>query len=615
MSKAVLPPVFFVSLFILLSGVAYCQVPADKTDTFFLVKKKGLLGKLGKSISTSADESDPVIKANPFLLYSGKAIRNIKIVRLGFERDINDTSKYHNDFGAIVANAFHTKTKAAVIANNLFFETGDRINPFLLADNERHLREQLFIQDALISIEKISGCSDSVDMLVVVKDVFSIGGGADITSAKKMQFELKDENLQGSGSKLAFSLLYDSDRKPNFGFGAEFLKRNVKGTFINWTAGFKSFKGAFNSSRNEETIFYTGFEKPLVSPYIPWVGAINVSFNKTKNNYLADSVYQRDFRYSYQNMDGWFGYNFGSQRLLRKNLPSRFRKFIAIRAFYQHFTSLPDTAVKKFDIRYSNVTGVLASASIFKQNFFRTNFIYGFGRNEDVQEGFNLSLISGWINKSDTVSTNIRSRPYFGLEGIRSHLNTKGFFSTYTLRIGAYLYKKKWEDLDILLYVDHFTRKKKINDSWFFRQFYSAGFTRQILATLNQPLYLNSVFGLPYFNNGTIQADLRCTAKTEAVFYNLTKFWGFRFAPFIFGDMCLVKPAREKFSQSELYSAVGAGLRTRNENLVFGTIELKAFYFPRTIQDMGNWRVEVNSNIRFKYSDIFSRKPDFIVPN
>ena len=154
-----------------------------------------------------------------------------------------------------------------------------------------------------------------------------------------------------------------------------------------------------------------------------------------------------------------------------------------------------------------------------------------------------------------------------------------------------------------------------MGNNWYYRQFYSAGFTKQIAQALNQPLYLNSIFGLPYFNNGTIQADLRCTAKTEAVFYNLTKFWGFRLAPFIFADMCLVKPAKEEFSQSELYSAVGAGIRTRNENLVFGTIELKAFYFPRTIQDMGKWRVELNSNIRFKYSNIFSRKPDFIVAN
>ena len=615
MLKPVLPPVFFISLIMLMANVAYSQQPADKTDTFFLVKKKGLLGKLGQSISTSADETEPVKKINPYIRYSGKTIRNIKIVRLGFEREINDTTKYNNNFGAIVANAFHKKTKATVISNNLFFGTGDKVNPFLLADNERHLREQPFMQDALIVVEKIAGNNDYVDVLVLVKDVFSLGGGANVSSTKYMQFELKDENLGGSGSKLAFNLLYDYDRKPKTGFGAEFLKRNIKGTFINWTVGFKSYNSAFNSGRNEESVFYSSFEKPLVSPYIHWIGTLDLSLNKTKNNYLADSVYLKDFKYSYQNVDGWIGYVFGHQQELRKHQQSRLRKFIAIRGLYRHFSFLPDTVIKRFDYRYTDITGVLASASIFRQDFFRTNFIYGFGRNEDVPEGFNLSLIAGWINKKDSIANNVRSRPYYALEGIRSHLNKKGFFSTYTLRIGGYAYKKNWEDLDILLNVDHFTRKKKIGNKWYYRQFYSAGFTRQILPVLNQPLYLNSIFGLPYFNNGSIQADLRCTAKTEAVFYNLTKFLGFRFAPFIFGDVCLIKPTKEKFSQSELYSAIGAGVRTRNESLVFGTIELKAFYFPRIIQDMGNWRVELSSNIRFKYSNILIRKPDFIVAN
>ena len=430
-----------------------------------------------------------------------------------------------------------------------------------------------------------------------------------------MRFEVKDENIRGSGSKLSVNWLYDYNRNPRIGFGAEFLKRNIRGTFLNWTTGFKSYNNAFNSGRNEESFFYTSFEKPLVSLYIPWIGALDLSIRKTKNNYIVDSVYQQNFRYNYAVADGWFGYNFGSQRLLHKNMETRFRKFIAIRGLYQHFNLLPQKTESNFDYRYINVNGILASVSIFKQNFFRTNFIYGFGRNEDVQEGFNLSAIGGWINKKDSINNNTRSRPYYALEGIRSHLNKKGFFGTYTLRIGGYLYKQKLEDFDILLNVDHFTKKKKLSSQWYYRQFYSAGFTRQLSPALNQPLYLSSVFGLPYFNNGDIQADLRCTAKTEAVFYNLQKFWGFRFAPFIFSDWCLIKRTKEKLATSELYGAFGAGVRTRNENLIFGTVELRAYYFPRKIPYMSSWRVELNSNIRFKYSNIFSRKPDFISAN
>ncbi|HMW27697.1 MAG TPA: hypothetical protein PKC51_13685, partial [Ferruginibacter sp.] len=62
-------------------------------------------------------------------------------------------------------------------------------------------------------------------------------------------------------------------------------------------------------------------------------------------------------------------------------------------------------------------------------------------------------------------------------------------------------------------------------------------------------------------------------------------------------------------------SAWGGGVRTRNENLVLGTIELRGYFFPRVSGDMNNWKVELNSNIRFRYRSSFIRRPDVIIAN
>ena len=593
----------------------FAQKPVIETDTFFLAKKKGLMGQLGKSLNTNDNDEEQVIRKNPFIKHLGKKIRDIKIVVLGFERNIADTTKINRSIGVGIANAFHKNSQSKVIANNLFFVSGDKLNPFLMADNERHLREQPFIQDALIEVEKIPGKVDEIDILVIVKDVFSLGAGIDFASSKKIKMDVKEENLGGTGAKLALFSLYDEDRNPKFGYGLEYLNRNINGSFLNWLVGFKSFNNAFNSGRNEEATFYTSFERPLVSAYIPWIGALDISINSTFNNYVSDSLYKSDFKYSYQKVDGWLGYNLGSQKLLRKNIQSRVRKFIAVRTLYQHFSQLPDEVQRNFDYRYTNITGVLGSVSVLKQNFYRANFIYGFGRNEDLPEGFNVSLIGGWVNKKDSISSNFRSRPYYAVEALRSHFNKKGFFSTYTLRMGGFVYRGRWEDIDILLNVDRFSKKNIINSRWYYRQFYSASLTRQFNPVLNQPLFINSNFGLPYFDNGNIKADLRGALKTESVFYNLKKFAGFRFAPFVFVDACFIKPTSSSFSQSDLFTALGVGFRTRNENLVFGTIEFKGFYFPRTILGMGNWRVQASTNVRFKYNSVFIKKPDFIIAN
>ena len=108
---------------------------------------------------------------------------------------------------------------------------------------------------------------------------------------------------------------------------------------------------------------------------------------------------------------------------------------------------------------------------------------------------------------------------------------------------------------------------------------------------------------------------MRTTAKAEAVFFNMRKFFGFRFAPFIFTDMIFLKPSGRQIDKTNGYTAVGGGIRTRNENLTFGTVELRGYFFPRVNDGMKNWRVEVGTNLKFRYNSSFIRRPDFISAN
>ncbi|CAN5544032.1 hypothetical protein BH11BAC5_BH11BAC5_45490 [soil metagenome] len=611
MLKKALPFILSVLFFSFFSSALLAQDIKEEKDTFFLAKRGGLLGKLAKSISTDGPgpDGDAVKVVNPFIAHTGKIIRTIEFLRLGFERTIFDTTIIRNNFGAILANGFHKKTTVKTIKNNLFFMEGDRVHPYLLADNERHLRDQIYIQDARILIDTIAGTRDSVDVIVITKDIFPLGGSIDMSSLTKMAVQVKNENIGGSGSRLSLSSFYDIDRNPVFAYDAGFLKRNIMGSFIDWSVGFKNYRNAFNSGRAEETMLNTHLEKPLVTPYIPWIGAADISFARTSNNYLPDSLYKSDFKYSYRSSDLWFGYNFGSQRLLYKNMNTRVRKFIAIRNFYQHFTDIPGINHQLYDYRYANIRSTLGALSVFRQESYRANFIYGFGRNEDVPEGFSASLIGGITTKQD------RNRPYFGLETLMSHFSKKGFYSTYTLRMGGYTYQKRWEDIDMLFNVDHFTKLKRLKGKWLNRNFFGAGFTKQIRPVLDQPLTINSIFGLPYFRGNPAPSDMRTTVKTEIVFFNMQKFWGFRLAPFFFADMSLLTPTNQSFTKSDLYSAIGGGVRTRNENLTFGTVELRGYYFPRTVPGMKNYKIELGTNIRFRYNSVFIRKPDFVLPN
>ena len=602
----------FIFLFIVYSVCievqAYAQDPANN-DTFFLAKKKGLLGRLGKSIATNPPNEVPQKIENQYLKYKGKIIRRIELIRLGFESNIADTITKRKSFGVRIANTFHKNTSEKVIRNNLFFQEGYRLYPYLLADNERYLRELVFLKDARIFVEYAENGFDSVDVIVMTKDIFSLGANLKVDTRERGRMELQEENLGGTGTRIFLSGLYDQPRQPQYGYNGELTIRNIKGSFINWTSGFTNFSETFNTGNREETHIYSRLEKPLVTPYIPTTGSLEVGYFASSNGYHTDSLFKSDVRYTYYNIDGWFGFSLHSKRSLYLNKELKLHNFFAIRAFKEHFFTLPVKYQAQSDYRYNNFIGGLASVNIFKQLHYKTNFIYGFGRNEDVPEGYSISFIGGWIRRQ------LADRPYSGIDFTKTNFNKKGFYNNFTLRAGGFFYRHRFEDVNLLFNVEHFSRLKKMGSNWYNRFFINSGITAQINPVSNEPLYINSSYGLPYFNTENLYSDLRSTVKLESVFYNTKKILGFRFALFTFSDFIGLKPSKQDISKTALYTAFGGGIRTRNENLVFGTIELRGYYFPRTNGDMNPWKIDLSSNIRFKYNSTFIKRPDFVNAN
>jgi hypothetical protein len=60
---------------------------------------------------------------------------------------------------------------------------------------------------------------------------------------------------------------------------------------------------------------------------------------------------------------------------------------------------------------------------------------------------------------------------------------------------------------------------------------------------------------------------------------------------------------------------VGAGIRIRNESLIFGSLELRGYYFLKKNVYDENWKFDINSNVTFRYNTQLANKPDFIQVN
>ncbi|MBC7937991.1 MAG: hypothetical protein H7Y86_21800 [Rhizobacter sp.] len=605
-------PVKFLLLFIFISCA--CTVSAqkkteEKKDSFFLAKKKGIIGRIGRSISTKDRPVAPESTVDAYKQFHGKIIRHIIIKPVGFNYRLGDSVPAKKNFPVKIANALHLNSTTELIRKNLFFKEGQPFYSLQVADNDRFLRTLEYLRDAIINVVPDEETSDSVDVVVLTRDVFSIGGKFSVSSTSKLDTELSEENFGGSGNKLSLLGLYDKARKPSYGIGGEYMLRNIRGSFINWTNGFQTFKNALRSGREEERTLYSKLERPMVSRYTTVTGALEVSYNETNNSYLTDSLYKSDYKYSFFNADFWMGYNFGGKRSKLKDEADELRHFVAFRSFFNTFYSTPDKYDGGYNYLYADINGFLTSYSIYRQNFYRTNFIYGFGRREDVPVGIKAGVTAGFINKQGI------KRGYYGAEFEWNRFSQAGCLHSYTFKAGGFAGKDGLEDIDLLASINHFTKLTTLDKYWYNRNFLSVSYTRQVTPRLNEPLFLDSEFGLPYYNRGLLEGQMRTSIKMESVFYHMKKILGFRFAPFAFTDLALLQPLGKSLKKTIGYPAIGAGVRTRNENLVFGTMELRGYYIPRPIDGMKNWKIEVSTKLQFKYNSNLIRRPDFVSPN
>lgn len=582
----------------------------------YIQQRKGLIGKLARNLLRDTLRENiaaltPIRNDLVFSIYEGRVIRSVTVKGLDFGTPINDTTRVFRNWLTKMANGFHHKTRSWVVRNNLFFEPGDKVEAYLMADNERHLRDQPYLQDARIIINTADNSNDSVDVIVLSKDVLSIGGSLHIHNTRAFDVSVKDDNLAGWGDRIQGGVLYDTRRVDRMGYGMEYIKRNIAGSYIDAYAGYSNFADGMNSGRDEETTFYMRFIKPLVNQYTKFTYAAEAAWHETENQYIADTSFKKEFQYKYYNYDAWLGWNTGAFSIMNlKQNDNRLRTILGARLMKKRFELTPDTFKIKYDARYADLYAVLGSISIFGQNFYKTRYIYGFGRNEDVPEGMDVTATAGWTRK------NGQDRPYMGLDVSRNYFTSQESYYNFTFRVGGFWHKSRLEDVDVLTNLEYFSKLRTMGPRWKQRTFVSLGITGQINKVLNEELYLESTFGLrELYNARRIGGDMRAVLKSESVFFSPWTFLNFKFAPFGFANFCLLTPPGEPVKKSDLYQSLGAGLRARNESLIFGTVELRAHYFPRANFYGDHWRIDFNTNIKFKYNTQIIKRPEIIVVN
>jgi hypothetical protein len=359
-------------------------------------------------------------------------------------------------------------------------------------------------------------------------------------------------------------------------------------------------------TNREQTTEYLTLSRPLISPYSRVAGAFTISHNEAYNLYsLPDSIV---YKYRYNLLDAWVGYNLGIKLLTATNNTIRDRRFLAVRFFDRAFIQPPYQIERQYNPIYNSAMAGLAQITFFRQDYYRSQYIYGFGFTEDLPYGYNIAATIGWHKQLDL------QRPYAGINATQYIATQKGAFIKLYLRAGGFLSDGRVQDGGFLVGATAYGRLFRLQQTKV-RQYVNASYTHLYNRVTTEPLRINNEFGPRGFLSDSAFGSQRLSLQLETVFYIRFKLWGFQFAPFPYVDFTGVTPQNAPFSKSNLYTSLGGGIRARNENLVFETIEARAYFFPVAPNNMRGFKVVVNANLRYRYANNYITAPELLKLN
>lgn len=542
-----------------------------------------------------------------FAKYYGKIIRHIKIAQLNFYQNMDDSTQKKKYFGTNILTKLHRTSRKSVIKKNLFFHSGEQFYPTIMADNERFYRTIPYIRDARIIVDTIPGNSDSIDITVMTKDLFSITGSIGSLSTSTQRFSVAEMNLAGLGQSIQYMPFIDNDRKPRAGGEFTYRYYNVLGSFADLrlmasTVG----KNIVTGDRNEESGTFE-LSRPLVSQYKKFTGGILLSEARTHNVYPNLIDQGRYYKYRYTTFDMWGGINLGVKKYLTDE-KNRARTLLSFRYAKYTFHNAPLQIGNTYNYLTDSRQGALAQLTFFKQNFYQTRYFYGFGTTEDIPYGHSYSLIGGWFRQLNT------SRPYIGWDLNKYNLYSKGDILQYFLK-GGMMIQHGVQDLGYVVGATFYSRviyRNQVKIRQIMRFSYSEIINRKTL----DPLRINnSQYGLRNFGLDSTIGSRRLTFHSETIAYTPKKILGFLIAPFLASDFSLLTPPKGNLQRTALYTGVGPGFRIRNENLVFGTIEIRSLYFPKRVPGLNQFKIGMNANLRFRFNTNYVNKPDIVQLN
>jgi hypothetical protein len=541
--------------------------------------------------------------------YAGKRINSITIEQHNFLSSIDSKESNLKDIFSKIGNKLQSNSKKRAIRENIFFKEWDLFDPSIIAYNEKWLRDLSYIQDAKILAMITPYDTNQVDVIVVTKDLFSYGGELLINNKDAYAAKLNNINFLGTGNSIQVIQNFENQRSPKSGLGYDFGLSNILGTFISINAGVNQFGNNISNNVLSARKNYISVQRPILHPNSKWLGGLEYLETENENVFPGkwDTIFDQQLNYNLKHKDIWIGYQLTKQS--KRIKLNEYKQFIQYRHLENNFRARPIDYLLQLDRNYQNLKANFLSFTLVRQSVYRTRYLYGLGRYEDLPIGQSLTWTTGYSQIEKDRSA------YLGFKFEQYKLSKKENYNHVIANIATSYINKSLQDIRFLSSLEQFSKLKYLNNGLGYRQILNLSFTQTLKNKYNEALRINSIYGIPQLNREQIKGGTRVSGNWETVLYNNRPIWGFKSAPFVFGNLTYIRTVGDPILKGDIYSSVGSGIRVRNENLVFGTIELKGFYFPRTNQQLSPWNFSLTTNLRYKYNSNIVEKPNYVEIN
>ena len=521
----------------------------------------------------------------------GKRIKNIYFKRLPpFGSSVKDITRKAENWMAKLGNNTRIPTSTVILRNNISLKKGDYVTKEKIEESERLLRKIGYVYDAKIMVKKDPSDTNWVDVLVISKDQFPHAFDVGLTH-NYPRLSLYSTNLFGQGLGFSQSYTFTPKDNPYHGFTTGVKIKNLYGSLID-------IKGAYTNRNIKKEIYLQGNRSFYRTETKNGGGLI---INRSYRNFGiagSEQIYLNvPFDYFISNL--WYGHAFD---IKSNGYFDKTKAFLSVQNINRKFTSVSDT-LGSYDF-FSKNRFYFISAAIANRNYYKNKLIYSFGRTEDVPYGFLASITYGYNYSEKTQrhyiglhfnsgQTIIPNRGYFALS-----VDAASFFNHAVQEQGTVRLKASY--ISSLIHA-HCCKMRN-----FIYIIYLKGFNRLPFeyTFLKEPKQ-----GITGFTSMSVRGHEKFIIKTESVMFRKKRFWGFQLAYFSFFDMGFIGNGKALVFSNNPYLSFGAGLRIRNDNLVFKTVQIRIAFLPNVPPGMSFYNINIKSKAAREFDDFYPEIP------